>query len=169
VTEPSPHRSYFHSCAADADPERLLDPAQQFTEPWGGHEHGPCDKCGGRGIAGYECRSCLETGALPDCPACQGGVRFEETCPTCEGTGEITHTRRRGIAVFPTREGLYRYLAEKEAAVEGRMIVELQGRLSEERDLDADTGALLLLPERIVASQPLDAELVAMVRDAGPG
>ena len=31
MPEPSPNRSYFHSCAADADPEQLLDPAKQIT------------------------------------------------------------------------------------------------------------------------------------------
>jgi hypothetical protein len=163
LTDPDAH-AYFHSCEADAELGALLDPARQFTEPWGGHDHGPCDKCGGRGVALYECRSCLETGALPDCPACQGRVRFEETCPACEGTGEITHTRRRGIAVFPTREGLYRYLAERGGEGEGRVVVELRGRLSDERDLDADSGALLLLPERIVAVQPLDGELIEALR-----
>lgn len=165
MSEPSPSRSYFHSCAADADPARLLDPDEQFTEPWGGHEHGPCDKCEGRRVAAFECRSCLETGPLPDCPACQGRVRFEATCPTCEGTGTIDHTRRRGIAVFPTREGLYRYLAEKGADTEGKLIVELQGRLSDEHDLDADSGALLLLPERLVGTRPLDAGLAASIRE----
>ena len=44
------------------------------------------------------------------------------------------------------------------------MVVELRGRLSEERDLDADTGALLLLPERVVATQPLDPQLVEALR-----
>lgn len=157
-------RTYFHCCEAGADPERLLDPERQFTEPWGADDHGPCDKCGGAGTALYECRSCLEAGATADCPACQGRVRFRETCPACLGDGRIDHTRRPGIAVFPTREGLYRYLAEKGAATGGRAIVELRGRLSDERDLDADAGALLLLPERIVATQPLDPELVEGLR-----
>jgi hypothetical protein len=159
-------RSFFHSCDADADLRRLLDPDCQFTDPWGGHDHGPCDKCGGGGTALYECRSCLQAGARSDCPACQGRVRFRETCPTCMGNGEITHTRRRGIAVFPAREGLYRYLAEKNAEVTGKVIVELRGRLSEERDLDADAGALLLLPDEIVAVEPLAPELVAMIAAA---
>jgi hypothetical protein len=154
--------SFFHSRPADADPQRLLDPACQFTEPWGEDEEGrPCDKCGGSGSALYECRSCLQTGSRADCPACQGRVRFHETCPTCMGGGVVTHTRRRGVAVFPAREGLYRYLAEKGADVAGKVVVELRGRLSEDRDLDADTGALLLLPDEVVAVQPLDPELVA--------
>jgi hypothetical protein len=155
---------FFHCCSADGDLERLLDPDRQFTEPWGSHDHGPCDKCGGEGTALYECRSCLEVGARADCPACQGRVRFRETCPACLGTGEIRHTRRPGLAVFPTSEGLYRYLAERDADVRGKVIVELEGRIGEERDLDADTGALLVHPERIVEARPLDPELVRSVR-----
>ncbi len=82
----------------------------------------------------------------------------------CGGDGEITHTRRHGIAVFPAREGLYRYLAEKRAEVEGKVVVELEGAISEERDLDADAGALLVCPEEIIAVTPLDPRLIAEVR-----
>ena len=91
-------------------------------------------------------------------------MRFRETCPACLGDGQIDHTRRAGIAVFPAREGLYRYLAERNASVEERVIVELEGRLSEERDIDADAGALLLMPERIVEAVPLDTQLIAAIR-----
>jgi DnaJ-class molecular chaperone len=161
--------TFFHSCDADADLQRLLDPECQFTHPWGGAEHGPCDKCGGEGTALYQCRSCLQAGARSDCPACQGRVRFRETCPTCMGSGEIAHTRRRGVAVFPAREGLYRYLAEKDAEVTGKVVVELRGRLSEERDLDADAGALLLLADEIVAVEPLAPDLVAAIAATSEG
>lgn len=106
-------------------------------------------------------RSCLEEGSSADCPSCQGRIRYRETCPACLGSGQVSHTRRKGIAVFPTRAGLYRYLAERDAKPEGKVVVELEGRLSEERDLDADAGALLVHPERIVTIRPLDAELLA--------
>ena len=106
-------RTYFHSCPVDAEPESLLDPANQFTTPWGEPNHGPCDKCAG-----------------------DGSVRF------------------------PSRGGLYRYLAERDADVGDRVLVELEGELSEDVDLDADAGALLVHPTRIVAVQPLDAALL---------
>lgn len=157
-------RTFFHCRSATEDPEALLDPAEQLTCPWGEPEHGPCDKCGGEGIALYECRSCLQAGPAPDCPACQGRVRFVETCPACFGDGMVDHTKRRGVAVFPIREGLYRYLAERDAELRGKVVVELEGRLSDERDLDADAGALLVHPERIVGVEPLDAELVGELR-----
>ncbi|HEU5143186.1 MAG TPA: hypothetical protein VFU04_08525 [Solirubrobacterales bacterium] len=157
-------RTYFHSCPADAEPESLLDPAQQFTTPWGAPNHGPCDKCEGAGSVRYECKSCLEDGADSDCPACEGRVHFESVCPACEGGAVIDRTKRRGIAVFPSRAGLYRYLAERDADVRDRVLVELEGELSDDGDLDADAGALLIHPSRVVAVQPFDLELFASIR-----
>jgi hypothetical protein len=159
-------RTFFHCHPAGEDPGVLLDPDEQVTEPWGEPEHGPCDKCGGIGAVLHECFSCVEAGSDPDCPACQGRVRFERACPACQGSGEIRRTRRRGIAVFPAREGLYRYLAWKnDASVEGKLVVELAGKLSDDRDLDADHGALLIFPEELVSVEPLDAEAVRAIRD----
>ncbi|HEV2790530.1 MAG TPA: hypothetical protein VGV69_04445 [Solirubrobacterales bacterium] len=159
-------RTFFHCHPAEADPGVLLDPDKQVTEPWGEPEHGPCDKCEGGGVTVYECFSCLEAGSDLDCPACQGRVRFEQTCPTCEGSGEIRRTLRKGIAVFPSREGLYRYLAWKnDAGIEGKVVVEMAGDLSDDADLDADHGALLIFPERLVSVEPLDAEVVRAIRD----
>jgi hypothetical protein len=157
-------RTFFHSCPADADPASLLAPERQFTTPWGSPDHGDCDKCAGERSVRYECKSCLEGGADPDCPACQGRVHYEGVCPACEGDGAISRTRRRGIAVFPSRAGLYRYLAERDAEVGDRVMVELEGELSDDGDLDADAGALLLHPTRVVAVQPFDTELIAAIR-----
>ncbi len=157
-------KTFFHCHSSDIDPQCLLDPDRQFTEPWGSSDHGACDKCGSRGTTLYECRSCLERGPEADCPACQGRVKFEETCPTCEGSGVIDRTRRHGVAVFPSLEGLYRYLVEKDGELKGKVFVELQGRLSEERDLDADAGALLIFPEKIVAVRAVDREIVEAIR-----
>lgn len=159
-------RTFFHCHPEDEDLGVLLDPDRQVTEPWGKPEHGPCDKCGGGGTAVYECFSCMEAGSDPDCPVCQGRVRFDQTCPTCLGDGEIDRTRRRGIAVFPRREGLYRYLAWKsDADVDRKVVVELAGELSEDCDLDADHGALLIYPDRLVSVERLDSGAVASIRD----
>ena len=159
-------RTFFHSCPAEEDPAGLLDPDRQVTEPWGEPEHGPCDKCEGRGTTAYECFSCLEAGSDPDCPACQGRVRFEQTCPTCLGSGEIHRTKRHGVAVFPRREGLYRYLAWKsDSDPTGKVVVELVGTPSDDCDLDADHGALLVFPERLVAVEPLDPSTVAAISE----
>lgn len=157
-------RTYFHCHPAAEDPGELLDPDAQVSEPWGEPEHGPCDKCGGDGAAAFECFSCMEAGTDPGCPVCEGRVRFSQTCPACGGSGVIDHTQRRGVAVFPTREGLYRYLAWKDADVEGKLVVELAGAESDDQDLDADHGALLIFPDRIVSAEPLDAEAVRSIQ-----
>lgn len=158
-------RTFFHCHPAGTDPGELLDSEQQVSEPWGEPNHGFCDKCDGSGATVYKCFSCMEAGADPDCPACQGRVRFEQTCPTCGGSGEINRTQRRGVAVFPRREGLYRYLAWKnDAEVGGKVVVELVGALSDDRDLDADHGALLVFPDRVVSVEPLDPALVDSIR-----
>jgi len=159
-------RTFFHCHPEGEDPGVLLDPDQQVTEPWGEPEHGPCDKCGGKGTAAYECFSCIEAGTDPDCLACQGRVHFEQVCPTCQGSGEIRRTQRQGIAVFPAREGLYRYLAWKnDASTEGKVVVELAGEISDDCDLDADHGALLVFPRELIAVEPLDADVVQTIRN----
>ena len=150
------HRRYFRRWPEDRGPEELLDPGNQYSTPWGEPDHGPCDKCHGAGRTGYRCRSCLERGARSDCPACEGHVERMDVCPACEGDGQIDRTERDGVSVFPSIEGLYRYIAEREAGAEGYVLVELEGELTEDRDLDADAGALLIRPTRVVGTRPFD-------------
>lgn len=156
--------TFFRCHGAGEDPGELLDPDRQVSEPWGSPEHGPCDKCGSSGTTMYECFSCMEAGPDPDCPVCQGRVRFEQTCPACGGSGEIDDTERHGVAVFPNREGLYRYLAWKDADVEDKVVVELAGSISDDRDLDADHGALLIFPDRVVSVEELDSGVVHSIQ-----
>src|ERR687893_1764443 len=140
----------FKCCPADEDPRGLLDPENQVATPWGGHDHGPCDKCGGEGTVAYECLSCLGAGTDPECPACEGRVRFADRCPTCEGDGNIDRTTRDGVSVFPKVEGLLRYLAEESRDFDGHLVVELEGELTDDLDLDAERGALLVRPTHVV-------------------
>jgi hypothetical protein len=58
--------------------------------------------------------------------------------------------------VFPDEEGLYRYMLERGADFEGCVVVELEGSESEDEDFDADEGALLVIPTRIVDARPVD-------------
>jgi hypothetical protein len=154
--------TFYRSWPADSDPQLLLDPKRQVTEPWGSHDHGPCDKCDGSGRTVYECSSCLVAGARADCPSCAGSVRFQGLCPACLGDGHIDDTVRHGIAVFPSREGLYRYLALKGApAVEESVLLGLEGELSEEIDLDADLGSLLIVPTRVATVEPLRSAAIS--------
>ena len=68
------------------------------------------------------------------------------------------------MSVFPTVEGLLRYLVERDADLSDRVIVELRGRLSDQPDLDADSGALLVHPTEVVTRHPIDEERVADLR-----
>jgi hypothetical protein len=156
--------SFFRQYAADADPADLLDPSQQVSTPWGTHDHGACDKCDGELSVPFRCLSCLEEGSHPSCPACGGRVEWLDRCPTCAGTGKITDTTRAGVSVFPGLGGLYRYLAERDADLSGSVIVEVEGTLSDERDLDAERGALLVHPTEIITRHPVDHERLGDLR-----
>jgi DnaJ-class molecular chaperone len=133
----------------------LLDPSNQVSTPWGGNDRGPCEKCSGEGRVGHRCLSCLETDEPdPNCVACRGRVEWLDCCPSCEGSAVITRIERRGISCFPTASGLHRYLRERDADLSGDVFVELEGKLSPDRDLDADEGAILVFPKRILDRLP---------------
>jgi len=153
--------AYFRHLSEDADPRLLLDPKQQVSTPWGRSDKGPCDKCRGNGPIPFRCLSCVELGSRTDCPACGGRVEYVDVCPTCAGTGEISNTRRPGVSAFPTLAGLYRYLVERDFDFAGSVIVELEGTPSEQPDLDADCGALLVHPQEIVTRHAVDLDRVS--------
>jgi hypothetical protein len=156
MAEAMPEIRAFHRFPADEDPSRLLIPENQVSEPWGDDGKGPCEKCDGDGRADHRCLSCLESATDPECPACQGRIRWTDSCPSCEGTGEITRVKRSGVSSFPTAEGLRRYLAERGQDLSGDVFVEFVGELSPERDLDADEGAILAFPRQIVSRHEVD-------------
>lgn len=143
-------QTYFRLHQAYEDPQELLDPAKQKSEPWGGTIWGRCDKCGGTGKTRHECESCKASGRHESCPSCHGEMSYEQECPACEGTGEIDDSERDGVSVFPDEEGLYRYMRNRDADFNGAKLVELEGEPSEDEDFDADEGALLVHPTKIV-------------------
>jgi hypothetical protein len=148
----------------DEDPESLLDREHQRSEPWSGTVLGRCDKCGGTGETEHRCESCRAGPTDPNCPACHGRVTYRGECPACEGTGEIDDTSRDGVSVFPDLDGLYRYMVRRDAHVEDAVVVELEGRPSEDDDFDADEGALLVHPTRIVSVAEPDPERLDQAR-----
>ena len=161
-------QTYFRLEPADKDPETLLDPDEQESEPWGGTIYGRCDNCGGSGETEHECESCKAGPPDSDCPSCHGEVRYMAECPTCEGSAEIDDSSREGVSVFPDEDGLYRYMLKREADFDGCRLVELEGRPSEDEDFDADEGALLVHPTRIVNAREPDRgriEELAAARD----
>ena len=98
---------YYRVHPKDDDPERLLDPDEQTSEPWG-----------------------------------------------------ESHSQREGVSVFPDEVALYRYMVRRNAELEGSVLVELEGTPSDDKDFDADEGALLVHPTRIVDVRPLDYDRV---------
>ena len=151
---------YFRIQPANEDPERLLDPGGQRSEPWQGTIYGRCDKCGGRGRTEFRCESCRDGSSDPDCPAWGGEVRYWGGCPACGGSGEIDDSSRDGVSVFPDEEGLYRYMLSRRGDFGGALLVELEGEPTDDEDFDADEGALLIRPTRIVDVREPDWERV---------
>ena len=68
------------------------------------------------------------------------------------------------MSVFPEVDGLYRYMLKRDADLDGCLLVELEGEESEDEDFDADEGALLIRPTRIVDTRPVDTERIAQLR-----
>ena len=148
----------------DQDPERLLDPDEQVSEPWGENEGGRCDKCDGSGRTVHRCQSCAEE-ADPGCENCGGEVRYEDDCPACKGSGRLDPGEKRdGVSVFPDADGLYRYMVRRDADLAGSLIVRLEGEPTGEDDFDADEGAVLVRPTRIVCSEQVDWDRVEEIR-----
>jgi hypothetical protein len=147
--------TYFRLHPENEDPATMLDPENQVSKPWGGAERGPCDKCAQTGRVTFHCSSCTKQ-ADPRCEVCKGAVEFEGECPTCKGGGQITDRERRGVSVFPDPDGLYRYMLRRDSDMDGSLIVELEGQESDDVDFDADEGALLVFPTRIIEARQLD-------------
>lgn len=129
-------KTWYRVHPANEDPQRLLDPGQQKSEPWGGTVYGRCDKCGGDGETEHD-----------------DGARRE--CPACEGTGEIDDSERDGVSVFPDIDSLFRYMKKRDADLSDSKIVCVEGEESGDRDFDADEGAVLVRPRRIVDVRPI--------------
>ena len=160
---------WFRLHRADDDPQGLLHPDQQRSEPWAGTVYGRCDKCGGRGQTKHECESCKHAGARSDCPACGGEVSFWGECPACQGSGRIDDSQRDGISVFPDEDGLYRYMLGRDGDLsEGKLVV-LEGEPSGDQDFDADEGAVLIRPTSIVDVREPDRRRIDQLRTDEPG
>jgi len=140
--------TYFRLHPEDEDPQELLEAENQVSKPWGGAGRGRCDKCGGSGRTTFSF----------------GDQEYEDDCPACKGTGRISDSERRGVSVFPEADWLYRYMLERDTDAEGSLIVELEGERSDDVDFDADEGALLVFPTRIVNARPLDRERIAELK-----
>jgi hypothetical protein len=132
--------TFFRLHPEDEDPQELLEPENQVSKPWGGADLGACDKCG------QSCRTTYR----------HDGEEYEDVCPTCKGSGEITETQRRGVSVFRSPDTLYEYMLRRDSDMANSVLVELEGTESDDPDWDADEGALLVFPKRIVHVTDVD-------------
>lgn len=147
---------YYRIQPADRNPEDLLDPANQRSELWTGVAYRRCDDCGGYGQTLHRCHRC--GGAR--CDWCDQYGSILEDCATCHGTGEIDDTVREGVSCCPTLDVLYAYFRGRHANLDNCVVVTLEGELADEEDWDADAGAVLIRPTRIVSVEPLDPAVI---------
>jgi hypothetical protein len=55
-------------------------------------------------------------------------------------------------------------MLKRDADMDGCVLVELEGRESPDDDFDADEGALLIRPEKVVDTRPLDHDRIEELR-----
>jgi hypothetical protein len=96
-------------------------------------------------------------------------VKWDDVCPSCEGDGMVTRVERSGISSFPTPAGLRRYLIERDADLGGNVFLELEGESSDDRDLDADEGAILIFPRRIAGVHAIERSEAPSAGRSGSG
>jgi DnaJ-class molecular chaperone len=106
---------------------------------------GRCDKCGGSGQTDR--------------------ADAKSQCAACRGSGEVDDSARDGVSVFADEHLLYRYMLRGDADIAGAVLVELEGDPSADEDFDADEGALLVHPRRIVDVREPNRGRLARLRD----
>lgn len=76
----------------------------------------------------------------------------------------VDDTERHGISVCDSLEDLADYLAHSGVPFDTTsVVVAVSGPLSEDEDEDADQGALLVIPERIVSVEPMTDRLADLI------
>lgn len=122
---------YYRVHSGTEPVERLLSPDRWESRVWVGESYRRCEDCGGEGRT-YE---------------------TDEFCEPCRGQGDVEDVRR-GVSCCRSLEALRNYFAGCEANMEGDVVVELEGELSEDEDWDDASGAVLIYPSWIVSVVP---------------
>ena len=157
--------TYWRIESRSLDPERLLDADEQVSTVWVGVVYRGCQHCDGTGTHLVDC--CDDE----DCPCCGGiGTRLDD-CGECDGRGEHAIGSQQGVSVCRSRESLIGYLAGRSPSLAGVHLVEMEGEECDEEDIDADEGAVLIRPTRIVRISTLTyneaAEIIRTARMRG--
>lgn len=82
-------------------------------------------------------------------------------------TSYTTGTERAGVSVCPSLEELAEYLAQAGVPFDATcVVVAVRGDLSRDDDEDADLGALLVHPTKIVSVEPMTDRLADLISEA---
>ncbi len=97
-----------------------------------------------------------------------GEGRYLAECPACQGSGQIDDSQRDGVSVFPDEDGLYRYMIGRDGDVRDARLVVLEGEPSGDEDFDADEGAVLIRPTRVIEVRAPDLQRLDELRGDAP-
>jgi len=153
---PAPETKAMYYRIHDTDrcsPEDLLRPEHQTSSVWVGHAERKCSACNGSGCQWEE--------ADPDDEDDYG--RSVE-CDHCDGVGRIEISTQDGVSVCGSLRELVAYLSERSFYASGTVVLlALEGEpVTDDEDVDAAAGALLVRPTRIVSVLRLPDEIVAL-------
>lgn len=146
--------TFYRIQDADRDVAELLDPATWQSRPWVGELWKRCPDCyeGWVQVFDEDGRAVFDRHGEPEF----------EICGTCRGSSEVEDVRY-GVSACQDLDQLYRYFAERDAELDGCVLVELRGRRAEDDDHEWTRGAILVWPTEIVSVTSLDpAEIEAV-------
>lgn len=124
-------------------PEDLLLSENQVSRVWQGVMYRQCPDCGGSGVE--------------DLGWCEADQRVLTCrCERCRGDGQEQMDRQDGVSVCRTIGQLEAYLADRSPSRANTVLVELEGDECDDQDLDAEHGALLVRPTRIISVRSIN-------------
>lgn len=134
---------YYRIQDANKNPQDLLNPSNWESTVWTGEVYKKCEACNGAG----EIVLRNEDGK----PKSDGYGDIEtEPCEICNGDREVKDNTRHGISCCESLQQLENYFETRSADLANVVVVAFEGRESDEEDWDADEGAVLVFPSKIV-------------------
>jgi hypothetical protein len=138
--------TYYRIQSADRDAAELLNPTHWVSRIWSDQP------------AEVTCPDCVDGRVHVECPSwCDCGYPHHESYETCHGRGYLhEYERAGGVSCCRTLGELYAYFRGRDADLDGAVVVKLEGEVAEVEDFDAEHGAVLVRPTRIVDVGPLN-------------
>jgi hypothetical protein len=129
--------TFYRIHPADEAPESILGESRWESRVWVGEAYKRCTACNGEGIHWVSADDFSDD-------------MTTEPCAACDGEGQVEDVRR-GVSCCRSIDDLRSYFADRGADLTGDQLITLDGELSDDDDYDADDGAVLVLPSRIVS------------------